>query len=521
MESEKLNKHSDFVFLFLEKETAKIREELIKENHSLRLELEEIKAKSNILREELHGKIEIAESRITERAIDKAFSIVQQIKNWVGMAALALAAVTSAGVFIGYKNLTDSLSFSFKEKVNQWMRFDDEKSEGRKTLDELRTEALLNAYMIRLARNYSSGSTNLLHLNGPEEKRLLDVLQNPETSYSSFSDALTIIIKNRGPFRINLPEDSVGKTIASLISSEDISPYKRGLLVDRLKGDQALLPYSKEILKGESYDSYTKLSAFDNVKLHDRKFAIAFAKRNISEAEPILKEELSIFLAEETQNYSFALSYLESLIDQKPEYWKSRAIGVVSRLGETLPSTVNPQTDELAKFFCRVIELGARIELTDGQLGPKRVAINLGGSYSPLRKPATLLANRNLIKSTITNRQLTLEWLLAATDFFQIKDKEALLTTLILTPTEKALIETNKGSRLSKMTVEGDIWLRTKSFPGGKDLTATWRDRESGIVYTEQVLKIQNLADSKYQLSFDKDLLDSISYEYRSPDDFI
>jgi hypothetical protein len=348
------------------------------------------------------------------------------------------------------------------------MRFDDDESGGRKALDELRTEAIINAYMIRLARNYSSASESLFPLNGPEEKRLLEVLQTPKTSYSDFSDALTIIIKNRGPFRPAFSEDDVGKKIAALLSAEGISPDKRGLVLERFRLDAALLPYSKSFLNDENQSIYVRMAAFENVKVFDSEMAVAFAEKNVGTIKPNLKGDLVLYLAKESGQYEPALLYVQDLIDQKPDYWQSSVVGLVSRLGETLPPTVNPGAYKLAELLIHVVELGGKIGISDERFGPKHIAMQLDGGESVLTKPGRLLNDSALIKAIISKQDASIEWLLKSTEFFQVSDQGVLLSTLIVKPGNEASIQTLNQSSLTNKTVLGDIWLRTQSVPGGK-----------------------------------------------------
>lgn len=123
-----------YVSLFLEKEAARIRSELLKENHALRLELEVLKTSSTVLLNEVQSRIANAEDKITEKAIDKTLGIIQQVKTWIGIAVLIFSAVFGLGALLGYKSLTDGLNVFFKDKVTHWMRFQDEDSGGRKAL---------------------------------------------------------------------------------------------------------------------------------------------------------------------------------------------------------------------------------------------------------------------------------------------------------------------------------------------------------------------------------------------------
>jgi hypothetical protein len=138
-----------------------------------------------------------------------------------------------------------------------------------------------------------------------------------------------------------------------------------------------------------------------------------------------------------------------------------------------------------------------------------------------LTKPGRLLNDPALIKAIITKRDSSIDWLAKSTDFFQISDQGILLTTLIVKLGDKASIETWNQSILTNKDVLGDVWLRTQNLPGGKQLMATWRDKETGVIHTDSVSQVSQLADMDFNLSFDERLLESLSYDYRSPADLL
>ncbi|RMS64556.1 hypothetical protein ALP63_02030 [Pseudomonas syringae pv. aceris] len=512
---------NEYISLHIESAASKLRAELLKENMDLRRQLEDLRLASTVLLSEVNSKISNAEDRVTEKAIDKTLGIVSQVKNWIAVVAVFITVVSGLGVFIGYNNLSNTLTALFNSKVTQWMQFDDDKSGGRQALDELRTEAIVNAYMIRLARNYSSISESLFPLNGPEEKRLLKMLQAPETKYAEFSDALTIIVKNRGPFRLALSEDDVGRRIATLLNASEISPDKKGLILQKLKGDAALLPYSRSILNDENLNIYVRLAALENIKVFDKDMAISFVKRNVNKVKAELKGALVLYLAKESGEYSNALGYVREIVDQKPEYWQSSVLEIVSGLGETFSSKSNLDLEGLADLISEVAKLGGQIEISDERFGPKRIAIQLDGASTMMAKPGRLLKNQDLIKSVILKNGDDVASLLKSAQFFQISDQETLLTTLIVRLNDKACIETESKALLTETNVSGDVWLRVQSVPGGKQLIATWRDPETGIVHADPVNSVSHLGNMRFSLSFDEKLMESLSYDYHSPTDLL
>lgn len=88
-----MQESKDYISLYLENESSKLRAELLKENYDLRLQLEKIKSETLEILSDVNGKISNAEDKITEKAIDKTLGIISQVKNWLTIAALVISAI--------------------------------------------------------------------------------------------------------------------------------------------------------------------------------------------------------------------------------------------------------------------------------------------------------------------------------------------------------------------------------------------------------------------------------------------
>ena len=110
---------------------------------------------------EVQKAVEVAKSDITETAINKAFGVLNHVRLWL----IVIGIVVTLGGFLGYQSLSTSLNAYFKERVEEWLRFDTKGSEGRESLEVLRTKAMLDAYTIRLSRSFLSALWNPLDIS--------------------------------------------------------------------------------------------------------------------------------------------------------------------------------------------------------------------------------------------------------------------------------------------------------------------------------------------------------------------
>ncbi|KAF1009906.1 MAG: hypothetical protein E5299_01816 [Burkholderia gladioli] len=290
----------DLISLHLDKAAAQLRAESLEQNRTLRLELEELKASSARLLLEVQSQIGNAEAKLSERAIEKTLSILHHIKQWILAVGTFITLALALGAFFGYKNLTDSLTNTFVNKVDRWLRFEDGDSDESRALDAMRTQALLDAYMVRFARERLGGHNGSFSLTEAERQRLLVILQDPSSDAGQFSDALTIITRSRGLFAPPWMEDPIGKALARLVNDSSLSQHKRVLLLERLKFDRAFLPFSRTLVADVNNVWPTKMLAFDNLKLFEDPIALTFAQANVDKVDRVYRSKLALYIAQKT-----------------------------------------------------------------------------------------------------------------------------------------------------------------------------------------------------------------------------
>ncbi|PQQ25770.1 hypothetical protein C6H64_19155 [Photorhabdus luminescens] len=115
-------------------------------------ELDKIKEENLRLQQLVVDRIDLAKSEITESAINKTMGVLEHTKKWLVVVFFVTGFFISAASFFGVKSIIDKLEVLYTDKVNNWLRFDNDNSGGRKVLEEIRTRALLDSYSIRLSR---------------------------------------------------------------------------------------------------------------------------------------------------------------------------------------------------------------------------------------------------------------------------------------------------------------------------------------------------------------------------------
>lgn len=509
----------DLISLHLDRAAAQLRVEALEQNRALHMELDELKASSAHLLHEVQSQISNAEAKISEKAIERTLTILGHVKQWILAVGTFITLALAAGALFGYKNLAETLTTTFTNKVERWLHFEEGDSDESRALDAMRTQALLDAYMVRFARERMDGRDASLSLNKAERERLLAVLQNPSSDIGQFSDALTIITRSRGLFAPPWMEDPAGKALTQMVNDSSLSQHKRTLLLERLKFDRTFLPFSRTIIVDPDYDWSMKMVAFDNLKLFEDPMALTFAQANVAKADHYYRSKLALYIAKKTGSYAAVNEYAQFLRETKPEMWQSNLLELVGGLGGVLQDTGELPLPDISALIGDSVLLGAGIRLTD-LLGNRRLALELDGGYSALFEPGRWLKEPRVIDAIIRHQPLSSDWLARVISFFQVEDHGYELATVQLTLRGEDRLLAQQGA-IGVNDVRGQIWLRVETVPGGHRLSATWRDANTGQISTSVIESAQQLPTSLFQLSFDPQMLKNLTYQLRIYDDYL
>lgn len=489
----------------LESELNRIRLQLSDEVKDLRIELERQRSENSELLLRASSKIDNAKDEITGKAIEKTLELLSHVRNWI----LVIALIFSAGAFLGWQGLDSYMKSYLKEKVELWLRFEDEESGAKKALEEIRTQVILDAYIIRLARSYASpyGKTSVT-LTDSEIKRLLEIVLKPETPYSDFSDALRLITKSRGVFRLYIPEDEVGEKIIGILGSDSYDAHKKGLILEFMGHDGVLLPTALAILNENKNSENVRIAAFNNVAKFQPEYALEFAKENINEFSGLWgRTELAKFIATSEPNATTIATFLKELSTTKPENWEYNYLDVVNSL---LVSESVAVSDYFANTLRSLILNGLSLGLTDSAFGPQYISFQLNGSSNAIEEPRKLLLNKELTNNVIKSPDFDIAWLKTAVGFYQVVESSGYVSTLVIEPSPATVFVLINGSHLNGTDIEGAVWFRIVKTPLGSDLSITWRDAV-GLVHEAQLADILSSEDSNFFVSTNERILEKIS----------
>ncbi|PTP88418.1 hypothetical protein [Vibrio splendidus] len=289
--------------------------------------------------------IENAKSELMQHVIDKSVAPVNRVVTLISVVLAFLAIAGTALSFTIKDNLETTLTSQITKQVETWLSFDTDDSKITNVLDDYRSRALLDAYMIKLARESSTGSGLLrLEFKAADKSRLLDIVANPSSSYSDFHDALALLAKSRGMFGWGQGNDHIAKRLRELFSSEDYDDEKKLRLLEVLESDIAMLPIAEYLLKDEKAPDRFKSQAFKIISQSDKgtyygelakNYALDLLKSGTDERDLTLAAD---YVAKNDPLSPALTSYIERLRTLKRSQSLSLRLSLIDSLLKNIPS---------------------------------------------------------------------------------------------------------------------------------------------------------------------------------------
>ncbi|OOE31999.1 hypothetical protein BZG04_15865 [Salinivibrio kushneri] len=292
--------------------------------------------------------IENAKSELIQHVIDKSVAPVNRAVTLISVVLAFLAIAGTALSFTIKDNLETTLTSQITKQVETWLSFDSDNSKITDVLENYRERALLDAYMIKLAREASTGSgVSMLEFKAADKSRLLDIVTNPSSSYPDFHDALTLLAESRGVFGLGQGNDRVAKTLREFFSSVDYDDEKKLRLLEVLENDIAMLPVAEKFLKNEKSPYRFKLQAFKILSQRDsgtyygniaKNYALSVLKTGSNEQGLKLAAD---YIAKNEPLSPDITSYIERLDTLKRSQSISLRLSLIDSLLENIPSESN------------------------------------------------------------------------------------------------------------------------------------------------------------------------------------
>lgn len=179
---------------------------------------------------------------------------------------LILSIVVIGGSLLTYfvsNNLQTTFESHMKQRVESWLSLENESSIVNRTLDTYRTRALLDSYMIQLARRKARGESMVnLDFRKGDESRLLSIIEAKDSQTSDFLDALKLLSVARGGWVFGARNDTVSLRLRALFRDAEFDNNRKLYILEIMDRDEGLVPIAASILQNSGQPQPFKFQAF-------------------------------------------------------------------------------------------------------------------------------------------------------------------------------------------------------------------------------------------------------------------
>ncbi|MEH8022121.1 hypothetical protein [Rheinheimera metallidurans] len=476
---------------------------------------EALKQEYELKFEQLKQKLEVENSRISERAIDKTFKILVPLG---GLITLLIAVLTVAG----YSDMQTTVKQFVNNRVNLWLS-EENGSLATKELKSIRDRYLIDALTIRYLKARVDERSYPFKLTKNEQADLIRIANTPETSLKDYQDILNLLKMGRSALAFSLstfPGDYRGIDLQEIFTAKLSfidQAEKQRMLLSTFNNDTSLVGVAKHIL--DQRIPSLEEEAFDIIANTRQPFALNFAQDKLSQTPSIDLIKFAKYVANEDPLSPVLNSFLQRLYDSRninrgwlPDYltlWSTIAwTKSESGLGWTEIDEIQIKKRNLLanKIFLQAVKSNMEIELSEYH--NKRIHFRSEDSYihQLLRADMNhIYKNPQLINWLVAQEPNNLNWISRLVSFFEMSDKGENIVGVNARISKRAKIEFADNQQLSSFDTDNLVRFFINKDDKNK-LMIAYRDK-LGDVIVKQVIKVSNLEEATFSFSFDEDVL--------------
>lgn len=230
----------------------------------------------------------------------------------------------SALTYFVSNNLQTTFESQMKLRVESWLSLENESSIASKTLDAYRTRALLDSYMIQLARQKARGGSMVsLDFRKGDQNRLLSIIESKDSQTSDFLDALKLLSVARGGWAFGARNDTVSQRLRALFQDADFDSNRKLYMLEVMDRDEGLMPVAASILENPDQPQSFRYQAFkmlqnEGIDTRSGKLAHRYALEQLtSSQDPERTVDVVQYLAK-NDPFSQALNAFLQTLDKQP-----------------------------------------------------------------------------------------------------------------------------------------------------------------------------------------------------------
>jgi hypothetical protein len=463
----------------------------------------------------IDSQTENAHRQVGEAAIEKTLKIIGETRQWLVVVVVTLALGTGVIGWQAWSHLYDRAMRNVEERMQAWLSVNTD-SPVKTTLEQLRTRAILDAQLIRAARQQQSDGfgTDMAQLDKEEIHRLCLALKDPRTTDADFADAAKLVALNTGPLSFQLADPRTEEVVRTVFDDRKYSYEKRKQLLISWSRSLALTPYADALLDRADTSADWRQLAFQALSFTARARALERARKELSRTgDPRLAESMAISLAQT----SLADPALAQWLDSPKTRQRDDYPVLLARIAlEPMTSTAPPRRrhsehDLIVRYVRQALDAGVQIHVDRQGLGGKNVVLRSakgsGWRFRDLPHVAGFLGNEELLTALLADAARDIHRLRSLVQRLSVDDEQRAIARIQADLGAGGALRLADGRTLSRAETDEPVLLQTTSDASKQDgvLMVTWRSK-TGAYQRATVAKLDGIAAIRYRYAYDTDV---------------
>lgn len=475
-------------------------------------------------------KIQALKYELSKDLIDQANAPVNRAVSILTYVLAAVVIVGGVFAWLTANNLESTLQTLMTKRIESWLSLEDEHSQASKTLDAYRTRALLDSYMIQLARQKSQ-NTSIVDLNFKvsDKKRLMAIVRSPSSDFQDFYDALRLLAVADGEWGIIVGENELGRDLVGLIEDPRFDSMRKLDILQIVSRNRNLVAVEAAYLQDTSALEPLRYQSYLNLKYYDKgsaagelalKYAIGLLQSTAGHKVEDALEHIAAVDPFNADLAAFLVKLPELQREARMDYRLAVAKGLISQLPSPgamslyLPEDSEPVDrgairSSVAALISDLLEDGLKLEMDKTFIARPHLALHYrqadGVSVSKPFPLERLMGDEQLMQA-IYERQYS-KGLERFARFFSVSDRGEVIVLAKLTVPADALGVGHYPSSLTDLIGRLEFTQDAKLHFAWRDSLGDWQRRG-----------IETLGKARVNMVFDKD---AISYRDISLTDWI
>lgn len=465
---------------------------------------------ANSLKSEIENKTATALQEVANSSVEKTLKIIAEIRFWLATIIISLMVITG---LVGWQ-FYDKMLKTVESRINGWLALDDG-SPVKTKLEDIRTRSLLDAYLIRAARQVQGDrfSTSTMQLGAAEVKRLTLLLQDPDTTDIDFLDAAKVIAMTRGPIFGISPNPDLEKVVETVFSSNSFSNNKKYGLLTAWGNEISILPYAEEILKNdENPPKYFKDSAFRIVSRKNPELALSYAIKEIKKDKSDNTENLISFIALSNPRSADLIAWINNDGNKKSNTYPI-ALGLISQsLIKSAEKNSYFKTGDIeenaAKILATAISQGMYLEVISFSGRYSDIAFRSKGSpeVRSVEFIESFLKSTPVISKLFQKYTIDKKSLFNLTKSLQLVSENKYIAEILVDLSNGGELKLTDGSTISSQQTDDPVSIRADENEKVQTIFVKWK-KKNGVYATGQLENIHQANLMKFSYSFDTETI--------------